>query len=98
VTIVKVQKNGKDEISRVSKLLLVLSVFAVPTLLIIKQPDYGTALGFVVALALMLFVAGIKKRYIISAILLVIIAVPLLYFFVLPEHAKTKIDVFLNPD
>lgn len=98
VTIVKVQKNGKDEISRVSKLLLVLSVFAVPTLLIIKQPDYGTALGFVVALALMLFVAGIKKRYIISAILLVIIAVPLLYFFVLPEHAKTRIDVFLNPD
>lgn len=98
VTIVKIQKNGKDEISRISKLLLVLVVFAVPTLLIIKQPDYGTALGFVVALALMLFVAGIKKRYIISAILLVVIAVPLLYFFVLPEHAKTRIDVFLNPD
>ncbi len=98
VTIVKIQKNGKDEISRISKLLLVLLVFAVPTLLIIKQPDYGTALGFVVALALMLFVSGIKKRYIISAILLVIIAVPLLYFFVLPEHAKTRIDVFLNPD
>lgn len=98
VTIVKVQKNGKDEISRISKLLLVLLVFAVPTLLVIKQPDYGTALGFVVALALMLFVAGIKKRYIISAILLVVIAVPLLYFFVLPEHAKTRIDVFLNPD
>ena len=23
---------------------------------------------------------------------------PLLYFFILPEHAKTRIDVFLNPD
>ena len=98
LTIVKIQKNGKDEISRISKLLLVLAVFAVPTLLIIKQPDYGTALGFIVALALMLFVSGIKKRYIISAILLVVISVPLLYFFVLPEHAKTRIDVFLNPD
>ena len=46
----------------------------------------------------MLFVAGIKKRYIFTAIVLVIIAVPLLYFFILPEHAKTRIDVFLNPN
>ena len=42
--------------------------------------------------------AGIRKRYIITAIILVIILVPLLYFFVLPEHAKTRIDVFLNPN
>ena len=96
--IVKIQKNGRDEISRFPKLLLVLAVFLVPTLLIIKQPDYGTALAFVMALVFMLFVAGIKKRYIITCILLVIVAVPLLYFFVLPEHAKTRIDVFLNPD
>ena len=94
----KIQKRGRDEISRVPKLLLVLLVFAVPMLLIIKQPDYGTALAFAMALIFMLFVAGIKKRYIIASILLVIIAVPLLYFFVLPEHAKTRIDVFLNPD
>lgn len=98
LVITKIQRKGKDEISRVSKLALVLVTFLVPTLLIIKQPDYGTAMAFAVALVFMLFVAGIKKRYIIGAILLVIIAVPLLYFFVLPEHAKTRIDVFLNPD
>ena len=28
----------------------------------------------------------------------VIIIVPLLYFFILPSHAKTRIDVFLNPN
>ena len=50
------------------------------------------------ATVFVLFVAGIKKRYIIGAILIVVIAAPLLYFFVLPEHAKTRIDVFLNPD
>ena len=96
--ITRIQKRGKDEISRVPKLLLVLLTFAVPTLLIIKQPDYGTAMAFAMALVFILFVSGIKKRYIIGAILLVIIAVPILYFFVLPEHAKTRIDVFLNPD
>ena len=38
------------------------------------------------------------KKYIIIAIAVVIVAVPLLYFFILPEHAKTRIDVFLNPN
>lgn len=98
LVITKIQKRGRDEISRVPKLLLILLVFAVPTLLIIKQPDYGTAMAFAMALVFMLFAAGIKKRYIIAAILLVVILVPVLYFFVLPEHAKTRIDVFLNPD
>ena len=97
-TITKIQKNGRNEISKISKLLLVLFVFSVPTLLIIKQPDYGTAFAFVMALIFILFVAGIKKRYIISSIIIVIIAIPLLYLFILPEHAKTRIDVFLNPD
>lgn len=98
LVVTKIQKNGKDEISRVPKLLLTLAVFLVPTLLIIKQPDYGTAMAFAMALIFILFVAGIKKRYIIGAILLVVVTAPLLYFFVLPEHAKTRIDVYLNPD
>lgn len=96
--ITKIQKKGKDEINRVLKLGLVLLAFAVPVLLIIKQPDYGTGLAFVVALVFILFAAGIRKRYIIPSILLVVILVPVLYLFVLPEHAKTRIDVFLNPD
>ena len=96
--ITKIQKNGRDQINRVPKLGLLLIAFAVPVLLIIKQPDYGTAMAFVSAFIFMLFVAGLKKRYIIPSILLVVILVPVLYFFVLPEHAKSRIDVYLNPD
>lgn len=96
--ITKIQKNGRDQINRVLKLVLLLIAFAVPVLLIIKQPDYGTAMAFVSAFIFMLFVAGLKKRYIIPSILLVVILVPVLYFFVLPEHAKSRIDVYLNPN
>ena len=92
------QRKGRNEISRPTRLMLALLVVAVPTLLIIKQPDYGTAVAFLVSTVLILFTAGIKKRYIITSILLVIIVVPLLYFFILPEHAKTRIDVYLNPN
>lgn len=96
--ITKIQRKGQEEINRPTRLLIILSVLVVPVLLIIKQPDYGTALAFIVAMALMLFASGLDKKYIIGTILLVVIAVPLLYNFVLPEHAKTRIDVFLNPE
>lgn len=98
MVITKIQSKGKEEMNRPTRLLLILLVFALPTLLIIKQPDYGTAFAFVMSLIFILFVAGIKKSYIIASIILVVILTPLLYFFVLPEHAKTRIDVFLNPD
>lgn len=94
----RIQENGKDQISRPTRILLALIIVAVPVLLIIKQPDYGTALTFIVATIFILFASGIKKRYIFIGILLVAILLPTLYFFVLPEHAKTRIDVFLNPD
>lgn len=93
-----IQRNGREQISRPARLALSLLVVIVPILLIIKQPDYGTAAAFLVSTVLILFTAGIKKRYIITSILLVVIAVPLLYFFILPEHAKTRIDVYLNPN
>ncbi len=96
--IVKLQKKHKDDINKIWKLALSILVVAVPVLLIIKQPDYGTALAFLFALVFMLYAAGIGKRYIITAILLIVILVPVAYFFILPEHAKTRIDVYLNPN
>lgn len=96
--ITKIQSTGKEEINRITKLLIILSVIALPVLLIILQPDFGTAAAYIVALILVLFVAGIDKKYIIISIILVAISVPLIYQFVLPEHAKSRIDVFLNPE
>ena len=92
------QKRDKNEINKPLKLLAIFAVLAVPVLLIIKQPDYGTAIAFMIAFMLMLFAAGIDKRYIIGVILIVVVALPLVYYFVLPAHAKTRIDVFLNPN
>lgn len=55
-------------------------------------------MAFVVAVAFMLYAAGIDKKYVIAIILIVAIAIPVLYNFVLPDHAKSRIDVFLNPE
>ena len=78
-------------------MLKIIGIVLVPLILIAMQPDLGTATAYIFALIFILFVAGIDKRYIIVAITLVVILVPLLYMFVLPEHAKARIDVYLNP-
>ncbi len=95
---VKIQERDKQDINIFWKLVIVLSVALLPVFLIILQPDYGTAAAYLVALVLMLFVSGIDRKYIITAILVLIIALPLLYRFLLPNHAKKRIDVFLNPE
>lgn len=98
LVIVKIQKDDKNGVNNIFKLGLIALCVIVPTLLIIKQPDYGTAIAFIISLAFMLFVANIDKKYIITVALLVIILIPVAYFFILPEHAKARIDVYLNPD
>ena len=98
MAITKIQERGKGEINRPTRLLVLLAILGVPVLLIVKQPDLGTAAAFVVAAALMVISAGIDKRYIIATIILVVVSVPIVYNFLLPEHAKSRIDIFLNPE
>ncbi len=96
--ITKIQKKNSLDINKPTRLGLLLLIVAVPVILIIKQPDYGTALAYLISIVLMLFVAGIDKKYIIVSLLLIAVALPLLYNFVLPEHAKERIEIFLNPN
>ena len=96
--IVRIQGDERKNINRPFNLLRAIIVFAIPVLLIVIQPDYGTAIAFCLASAIILIVSGLDKKYIITAILSIVIVLPLLYFFVLPAHAKTRIDVFLNPN
>ena len=70
---------------------------AIPIGLIVIQPDYGTAMAYIVAMLFILFVSGIDKKYIILAFAMVIILVPVAYQN-LPAHALKRIEVFLNPE
>lgn len=96
--LVKFQGQDKTEINKIWKLGTILIASGVPIFLIVMQPDYGTVIAFIVAIAFMLFAAGIDKKYIIAIVVISAIAIPLLYNYVLPEHAKSRINVFLNPE
>lgn len=94
----KIQERYIDDINKPTRLLIIFTAVAIPLLLIIKQPDYGTAMAFCIALAMMLFTSGIDKKYLIASVIVISISVPILYNFILPEHAKKRIDIFLNPE
>lgn len=85
---------------RIDSVLEVLKIglFIAPFLLILlKQPDLGTALVFLFIATGMTYVAGIHRKLIISIVAIAVVAAPLSYHFMAP-HQKERIDAFLNPN
>ena len=93
----KMQIRGRREINKIWKLIIVLLFMAIPIGLIVIQPDFGTAMAYIVAMIFILFVSGIDKRYIILACVALAILLPVAYHN-LPSHALKRIEVFLNPE
>ncbi len=77
---------------------IALAVTVLPFMLIVLQPDYGTALVLLVILCVIVFVAGIKWSYVIAAIGLGGAGIVFAYNFILTEKQRNRIDVFLRPD
>lgn len=93
----QLQLKGKKEINKPWKLLIYFIAWGIPIGLIMIQPDFGTALAYIFAMLFMLFVSGLDKKYIIFAIILVIAISPVVIKN-LPDHAKARIEIFLNPE
>ena len=89
------KKKGK--LNHPLYVLIVLAYVTIPCLLLAIQPDYGTAMVFLVVAAVMIFIAGIHVGYIVGAVVTVVIGVVMAYNYLLPEYAKNRINVFLNP-
>ena len=91
------QARNKKEINKFYKLLAVLAIAGLPIMLIVVEPDFGTATAYIFATVFILFVSGIDKKYIFAAIVLIAVLVPVIYMN-LPEHALKRIDVYLHPE
>ncbi|MDP3920425.1 MAG: rod shape-determining protein RodA [Candidatus Omnitrophota bacterium] len=77
-------------------LLLAIALVLLPCFLIMKQPDLGTALLFLPMAVVVLFLWGIRYRYIIFAFIAGLISIPLAWQ-TLEGYQKKRILVFLNP-
>jgi rod shape determining protein RodA len=77
-------------------LAMMLPIVAVPVVLIIKQPDLGTALLLVPVLVILLIGAGVRLKLLGGLALGAVAALPLAWF-ALKEYQRERILVFLDP-
>jgi rod shape determining protein RodA len=75
-----------------------LVIIAIPTVLVLRQPDLGTSLLVAAAGIFVLFLAGLGWRYIAAAVGLFLISVPLAWNYLLHDYQKTRVLTLLDPE
>jgi rod shape determining protein RodA len=78
-------------------ILTALGMVLLPLVLILRQPDLGTALLLIPMTVVLLLLWGIRYRYLIGTVLLGFLSAPFLWGL-LKEYQKKRILVFLNPN
>lgn len=76
--------------------LVVVLIVLVPTLMIAAQPDLGTALLVAVAGLLVLFLSGLRWRFIFSLLGLAAAAAPIAWYF-MHDYQRRRVLTLLNP-
>ncbi len=74
-----------------------LGVISLPVLLVLLQPDAGSALVYLVISFVMLLAAGTPLKYLGTIVGLGVAAIPLLIMFALKDYQKNRILVFIDP-
>ena len=83
---------------RFSHVIVSLILIAVPMLLIMKQPDLGTALLIATSGFFVMYLAGMSWWLIGGAVIALSIAAPLMYFFGMHDYQRKRVDTLLNPE
>jgi rod shape determining protein RodA len=78
-------------------LLKLAGLVAVPMILIMLQPDLGTALTFVPILGIGVFLAGFRWQYAVAILVLIAVIAPISYFVVLKDYQRQRVVSFLDP-
>lgn len=87
-------RNDRLETRDVLKLGVLVGV---PTLLVVRQPDLGTALAYVPILAAGLFFAGLRWQHAVAICMIAALVLPL-GWVVLKDYQKARLVTFLDPD
>lgn len=88
----------KDRINDIKTVLLLCLHGAIPTVLVIRSGDMGSALIFLIIFAVMLYMGGISNKYITIGVLAVALAVPVAWKFVLGNIQKERILALIYPE
>ena len=86
-----------EEVKKISHLFFPFLILFLPFILVVSQPDLGTALSIVILGVLILFASGVRLWKFIFGISAVIVSIPLLLNYLKP-YQRDRVISFLNPE
>lgn len=84
--------------ARFKDVVQAMVLILIPTLLILKQPDLGTAILICTTGVLVIFFAGLSWTLIFSMAAAVAVIAPLMWMFVMHDYQKRRVLTFLDPE
>lgn len=78
-------------------LFIALVLVALPVVLVILQPDLGTAILIAFSGLLVIFLAGVSWKHMVALLLLVGAAAPMMWFYALHDYQRRRILTLLDP-
>ena len=75
-----------------------LMLIGVPFILIVRQPDLGTSLLILAGGAFVLFMGGLRWRWILSVLAAAVPVSVAMWFFVMHDYQKQRVLTFLDPE
>ncbi|MFZ4403517.1 MAG: rod shape-determining protein RodA [Pseudobdellovibrionaceae bacterium] len=92
------QRNTVHRGMGFKSLMVPLSLLLLPFALVVEQPDLGTALMLTAIGGTMLLFTKIRKFIVIGILILLSIAVPLAWQFMLHDYQKNRVLTFMSPN
>ncbi len=83
---------------KIQHVLVGLLLIGVPFALVVRQPDLGTALLILVSGGFVIFMAGLRWRWILAAVATVVPVAVGMWYFVLLQYQKQRVLTFLDPE
>ncbi len=86
------------ELTQLKNYVVPACMLLVPFMLIVMQPDLGTALSLGMITVGMFYIVGAQKKWFIIAMILGLLAAPVMWFGGLHDYQRDRIITFINPD
>ncbi len=74
------------------------ALVGIPFLMVMRQPDLGTALTYLPMLVAGVFLAGLRWQYVTAGLLIFALLLPIAWMFVLKDYQKARLITFIDPN
>jgi rod shape determining protein RodA len=87
-----------NSLNRYKYLLIPVVLVAIPFLIVMKQPDLGSALVIAFVATVVFYLAGVNVGKFVAVIVTLVVSMPFIWRYLLKSYQKKRILMFLSPE